>query len=44
MENENIKENPITILQFLKNNDNNVEKTIDNLNTKNNDIINKNIL
>ena len=44
MENENIKENPITILQFLKNNDNNVEKTIDNLNTKNNDSIHKNIL
>jgi hypothetical protein len=44
MENENIKENPITILQFLKNNDNNVEKTIDNLNAKNIDNIHKNIL
>ena len=43
MENENIKENPITILQFLKNNENNVEKTIENLISKNNNI-NKNIL
>ena len=45
MENENIKENPITILQFLKNNDNDVEKTIENLISKNNnDNINKNLL
>ena len=42
MENENIKENPITILQFLKNNDNDVDKTINNLINKND--INKNIL
>ena len=44
MENEEIKENPITIFQFLKNNNNNVEKTIENLISKNSDNINKNIL
>ena len=31
MENESIKEDPITILQFLKNNNNDIEKTINNL-------------
>ena len=31
MENESIKEDPITILQFLKNNNNDIEKTIQNL-------------
>ena len=31
MENEDIKEDPITIFQFLKNNNNNVVKTIENL-------------
>ena len=30
MENEKIKENPITIFQFLKNNNNDVDKTIAN--------------
>ena len=30
MENESINEDPITILQFLKNNNNDVDKTIDN--------------
>ena len=44
MENEDIKEDPITIFQFLKNNNNNVEKTIENLISKNSDNINKNIL
>ena len=44
MENEEIKENPITIFQFLKNNNNNVVKTIENLISKNSDNINKNIL
>ena len=44
MENEEIKEDPITIFQFLKNNNNNVEKTIENLISKNSDNINKNIL
>ena len=44
MENEDIKEDPITIFQFLKNNNNNVEKTIENLLSKNSDNINKNIL
>jgi predicted amidophosphoribosyltransferase len=44
MENEEIKEDPITIFQFLKNNNNNVEKTIENLFSKNSDNINKNIL
>ena len=44
MENEDIKENPITIFQFLKNNNNNVVKTIENLISKNSDNINKNIL
>ena len=39
-----IKEDPITIFQFLKNNNNNVEKTIENLISKNSDNINKNIL
>ena len=31
MENKLIKENPITIFQFLKNNNNDIDKTIDNL-------------
>ena len=44
MENEEIKEDPITIFQFLKNNNNNVVKTIENLISKNSDNINKNIL
>ena len=44
MENEDIKEDPITIFQFLKNNNNNVVKTIENLISKNSDNINKNIL
>ena len=44
MENEDIKEDPITIFQFLKNNNNNVEKTIENLISKNSDNINKSIL
>ena len=44
MENEEIKEDPITIFQFLKNNNNNVEKTIKNLISKNSDNINKSIL
>ena len=44
MKNEDIKEDPITIFQFLKNNNNNVEKTIENLISKNSDNINKNIL
>ena len=44
MENEDIKEDPITIFQFLKNNNNNVEKTLENLISKNSDNINKNIL
>ena len=44
MENEDIKEDPITIFQFLKNNNNNVENTIENLISKNSDNINKNIL
>lgn len=44
MENEDIKEDPITIFQFLKNNNNNVEKTIENLISKNSENINKNIL
>ena len=44
MENEDIKEDPITIFQFLKNNNNNIEKTIENLISKNSDNINKNIL
>ena len=44
MENEEIKEDPITIFQFLKNNNNNVEKTIENLISKNSDNINKSIL
>ena len=43
MEKENIKENPITILQFLKNNNNDVDKTIENLISKNENI-DKNIL
>ena len=45
MENEKIKENPITILQFLKNNKNDVEKTLENLLSKNldNNIIEKNL-
>ena len=43
MENEKIKENPITILQFLKNNNNDVDKTIENLISKNENI-DKNIL
>jgi len=44
MENEDIKEDPITIFQFLKNNNNNVEKTIENLISKNTDNIEKSIL
>ena len=45
MENEYIKDNPITNLQFLKNNDNDIEKTIENLISKNdNDNISKNLL
>ena len=44
MENEDIKEDPITIFQFLKNNNNNVEKTIENLISKNSDNIEKSIL
>ena len=44
MENEDIKEDPITIFQFLKNNNNNVEKTIENLISKNSNSIDKNIL
>ena len=44
MENENIKEDPIIIFQFLKNNNNNVEKTIENLISKNSDNVDKNIL
>ena len=44
MENEDIKEDPITIFQFLKNNNNNVVKIIENLISKNSDNINKNIL
>lgn len=45
MENEKIKENPITILQFLKNNKNDVEKTLENLLSKNldNNNIEKNL-
>lgn len=31
LRNENIKEDPITILQFLKNNNNDIKKTMDNL-------------
>ena len=46
MENENIKEDPITIFQFLKNNKNDVEKTLENLisKNKNDNNIAKNIL
>ena len=36
MENESIKEDPITILQFLKNNNNDIDKTIQNLSSMNN--------
>lgn len=45
LENEKIKENPITILQFLKNNKNDVEKTLENLLSKNldNNNIEKNL-
>ena len=35
MENEAIKEDPITILQFLKNNNNNIDKTLENLSSMN---------
>ena len=35
MENESIKEDPITILQFLKNNNNDINKTIENLSSIN---------
>ena len=41
-ENKSIKEDPITILQFLKNNNNDVQKTIDNLSSRNQ--INGNVL
>ena len=44
MENEEIKEDPITIFQFLKNNNKKKKKTIENLISKNSDNINKNIL
>ena len=36
MEKESIKEDPITILQFLKNNNNDIDKTIQNLSSMNN--------
>ena len=42
LENESIKEDPITILQFLKNNNNDIEKTINNftaLNNNNNNVL-----
>lgn len=41
-ENESIKEDPITILQFLKNNNNDVQKTIENLSSRSQ--INRNVL